>query len=226
MKRKNILMLATIISLLLGNVVHGENYDERYDREYFDILSKVLKENSSSLEPIRAKTDQLRGLEDYLESNDLVRYASLELGKPYYYGASGPDSFDCSGLMVYIFEKTGKKIPRTSAEQAKEGMIVTKEELRTGDLVFFDTRFEGARRKEEEKKTNDEIADIFGSLPSLTDTVNSQSIGFIPEKVTHVGIYVGEDRFIHASSEKNNGVVVDSLSSKYYKSRYLFAKRY
>jgi len=78
------------------------------------------------------------------ESNNnkssLVSYAKTKLGKPYVWGAQGPNSFDCSGFTYYVVKnKLGKSIPRTSTEQSRYGTYVSKGNLRSGDLVFFDT---------------------------------------------------------------------------------------
>ena len=81
------------------------------------------------------------------------------LGKKYIWGADGPNSFDCSGLVQYVYKNAlGKDIPRVSYEQAKFGQAVKKEDLQVGDLVFFDTMNKG--------------------------------------RVSHVGMYVGNNEFI------------------------------
>ncbi|CAL2061017.1 MULTISPECIES: C40 family peptidase [Streptomyces] len=64
--------------------------------------------------------------------------AQGELGKPYVYGATGPSSFDCSGLTSYAYAQAGVSIPRTSEEQANIGTrIYSQSQLKVGDLVFF-----------------------------------------------------------------------------------------
>lgn len=60
-----------------------------------------------------------------------------EMGKPYQWGATGPDSYDCSGLVYTIYGKMGITLPRVSASQATAGVYVPKSELQYGDLVFF-----------------------------------------------------------------------------------------
>lgn len=64
------------------------------------------------------------------------------LGIKYRYGGEAPNTgFDCSGLVAYAAEKSlGLKLPRRSAEIAREGESVRRSELRKGDLVFFNTR--------------------------------------------------------------------------------------
>jgi cell wall-associated NlpC family hydrolase len=68
---------------------------------------------------------------------DAIDAAESRLGKPYVWGATGPNSFDCSGLMQYAFEKAGKDLPRTSAAQSKVGEKVSMDDLQPGDLIFL-----------------------------------------------------------------------------------------
>ena len=71
--------------------------------------------------------------------------ASL-VGSPYVYGASGPYSFDCSGLLYYIYRQLGYSIARGSSSQYNQsGYFVSVDEMQPGDLVyFFDPRFDGS----------------------------------------------------------------------------------
>ena len=109
--------------------------------------------------------------------------ASL-VGKPYVYGAAGPNGFDCSGLMYYIYKQLGYSIARGSSSQYyQSGYFVSTSEMQPGDLVyFFDPRFDSSG----------------GTLPT-----------------THVGIYVGNNQFIHASTTSYQ-VQYDPLFGGYY----------
>lgn len=60
-----------------------------------------------------------------------------ELGKPYRWGGAGPNSYDCSGLVYYLFKQLDINLPRTSRTQASAGTYVAKKDLQFGDLVFF-----------------------------------------------------------------------------------------
>jgi cell wall-associated NlpC family hydrolase len=68
---------------------------------------------------------------------EAIRFAQKMLGKPYRWGAEGPNSFDCSGLTSWAFEQAGITLPRSSSQQARVGSQVSAAELRPGDLVFF-----------------------------------------------------------------------------------------
>ena len=70
----------------------------------------------------------------------VLDFAHQQLGKPYVWGAQGPNSFDCSGLIYYVYKNAANiTLPRTSVEQSKFGTTVSKSNLKAGDLVFFDT---------------------------------------------------------------------------------------
>lgn len=68
---------------------------------------------------------------------DIVSMAANELGDPYVFGAEGPNSFDCSGLVEYVFKKFGIKTPRIAADQAHFGTAVPRAKIQAGDLIFF-----------------------------------------------------------------------------------------
>ena len=73
-------------------------------------------------------------------ASSVIAYAKTLLGKPYVWGAQGPNSFDCSGFTYYVFKnKAGIVLPRTSSAQSKYGTSVSWSNLRAGDLMFFDT---------------------------------------------------------------------------------------
>lgn len=113
--------------------------------------------------------------------------ARSKLGRSYVYGAAGPNAFDCSGLMYWIWDKTlGFQIPRVANDQSKVGTPVQRNDLQPGDLVFF-----------------------------------ADSSGY----VTHVGMYVGNDLFIHAANP-GSGVRIDSLNENYFAQTYAGARRY
>jgi len=106
------------------------------------------------------------------------------LGIKYRYGGSTTKGFDCSGFVRYVFGKLGIDLPRSSRELYKVGQKVSKDELRVGDLVFFNTS---------------------------------------GKDVSHVGIYMGDGRFVHSSTSK--GVTYTSMNDKYYAKRYVGARR-
>lgn len=73
-----------------------------------------------------------------------ISAARSKTGAPYAYGATGPSSFDCSGLTQWAFKQAGMSLPRTSFAQYAQGSSVSKSNVRPGDLVFFSTAGAGA----------------------------------------------------------------------------------
>ncbi|MBL7489564.1 C40 family peptidase [Frankia sp. AgB1.9] len=67
-----------------------------------------------------------------------VAEAYKQLGKPYVWGAAGPDTFDCSGLTQWVWAKAGVQLPHYTGDQWNAGRHVTRDQLIPGDLVFFD----------------------------------------------------------------------------------------
>ena len=122
--------------------------------------------------------------------DSIIAFAHQYLGAPYKYGASGPEAFDCSGFTYFIFKNFGITLLRTAKEQGYNNNYpkLSRQELKKGDLVFFDT-----------------IAD-----DDLSD---------------HVGIYIGDGKFIHASSTNNKYVRIDTLDSGYYQRTFVWGRR-
>jgi cell wall-associated NlpC family hydrolase len=70
-------------------------------------------------------------------SQSAINAALSKLGSAYVWGATGPSTFDCSGLMVWAYGKAGISLPRSSREQSTFGTPVSKSQLQPGDLVFY-----------------------------------------------------------------------------------------
>lgn len=118
--------------------------------------------------------DFLNSYEANAKVQKVIAVAKAQMGKPYRWGATGPNSFDCSGLMQYAYKNgAGVSLPRVSREQATVGKKVSKAELQPGDLVFF---AKGGR-------------------------------------IHHVGMYLGNDQYIHAP-QTGDVVKISKLSSR------------
>lgn len=116
----------------------------------------------------------------------IVAYAKTFLGYRYVYGAAGPNSFDCSGFVQYVYKHFGYSLNRTASTQAKNGVAVSKSDLQPGDIIIFKNTAKTA--------------------------------------IGHVGIYIGNNQFIHASNSRT-GVIISSLTSTSYQQRYMQARR-
>ncbi|MGY0199105.1 C40 family peptidase [Leptothrix sp. BB-3] len=126
---------------------------------------------------------QVRGV-----ATDLVVSAMQFLGVPYKRGGTTENGFDCSGFTRHVFENSlGLILPRRSRDQAQSPSLlpIRKEELRPGDLVFFNT---------------------------------------MRSAFSHVGIYVGDGKFIHAP-RTGSSVRVEDMREAYWTKRFNGARR-
>ncbi|MBU3185141.1 SH3 domain-containing protein [Clostridium estertheticum] len=130
--------------------------------------------------------------------NNIVSYANTFLGTPYLWGGTTPATlsttgkyisggFDCSGLVLYVYNHYGITLPRTTMDQINVGTPINIDNLKNGDLVFF--------------------------------TTNTSS----PSEVSHIGIYIGNNKFIHCP--KPGDVVKISELTGYYKDNFVIGKR-
>jgi cell wall-associated NlpC family hydrolase len=88
--------------------------------------------NASSATTASAPTRTTKAVADRV-----LELAAKEYGKPYRYGASGPDSFDCSGFTSYIFRKVGISLPHSSSAQYGVVRHISKDDKQPGDLIFM-----------------------------------------------------------------------------------------
>ncbi len=77
---------------------------------------------------------------------EILNYGLKHINKPYRYAGKGPNAFDCSGFTSFVFKEFGYKLSTSSSGQAKQvPSINRKEDLRIGDLVFFEGRPQNGR---------------------------------------------------------------------------------
>lgn len=79
----------------------------------------------------------------YADQTNLQSEVTQLVGTPYKWGGTTVNGFDCSGFILFIFDKYNLDLPRTSASQAQAGVHVDRDDLRMGDLVFFNTSGRG-----------------------------------------------------------------------------------
>ncbi|WP_288557301.1 C40 family peptidase [uncultured Lactobacillus sp.] len=105
---------------------------------------KVKKANQIVNETVKKtiakkKTDnKISSVQASSRAAAVVALAKEQVGKPYVWGATGPDKFDCSGLVQYVYQHAaGINLPRTTYDQVKVGQTVPLDQLQAGDLVFW-----------------------------------------------------------------------------------------
>lgn len=124
---------------------------------------------------------------DYAPAQDLLLSAMSLIGVKYKWGGNTPESgLDCSGFVRYVFQNSLNIIlPRTSFNMSQMGETVDKQELKPGDLVFFNT---------------------------------------LKRQFSHVGIYLGDNRFIH-SPRTGRSIEVANMGDSYWTKRFNGARR-
>ena len=122
------------------------------------------------------------------KGSEVVLYALGLIDTGYRFGGKNPEAgLDCSGMVAYIYrEALGLKVDGSAADIAQRGKSIARDELRPGDLVFFNT---------------------------------------LNRPFSHVGIYIGDGRFINAPSS-NGRVRIDRLDNRYYAQRFEAARSY
>ena len=98
-----------------------------------DTFTPVISSGSSTDTSIAAPTPPPPS-----QYGGVVGLAMQELGKPYVWGSGGPDTFDCSGLVMYVYGEMGVSLPHNAAAQYGYGSPVSYTDLQPGDLVFFE----------------------------------------------------------------------------------------
>ncbi len=123
-------------------------------------------------------------------------------GAPYRSGGTSPAGVDCSGLIQALYQRAGVRLPRTVADQFHQGRPVGPQELRFGDVVFFN-----------------HYCQVRGRGPYLAGMLSPAAV----DEVCHNGIYLGEGRFLHASPR---GVYVSRLDAEVWRLSFKGARRY
>jgi cell wall-associated NlpC family hydrolase len=107
------------------------------------INAKLKILNSSAMAQAMAVFDKTGSYPDVVlpEATNVgttaLRAALTQRGKPYVWGAAGPGSYDCSGLVMWAFAQEGISVPHYTGDQWNAGMHVSRSDLEPGDLVFF-----------------------------------------------------------------------------------------
>lgn len=137
----------------------------------------LLMHNRKEAYAFGRRRGKIKILTDVIESSGsgkaskVIQIVKSKLGCKYVWGATGPNTFDCSGLMQWSFKQIGVKLPRVSREQSVSGQYVSKANLKPGDLVFFG------------------------------------------HPVHHVGMFLGNNEYIHAP-QTGDVVKISKLSSR------------
>lgn len=173
--KKYLLILAILSSISL----FANNNENLNMREKISIKDEILNELKNTANENYEKSEEIT-------RNDIIIKAKEFLNKPYKWGNVGPSSFDCSGFVLYIYSNYANiSLPRVSKDQSLYNQKKKLDEIKIGDLLFFNTSSKG-------------------------------------KVINHVGIYIGDGKFIHASSAKKK-VVISSINEGFYKKVFKWA---
>lgn len=132
------------------------------------------------------------------KQTEIVNYAKQFLGVPYVYGGASKSGFDCSGFTMYVYKKFGISMRHGAQAQSKIGTAVNTNKKSASSL-----------------KENLQPGDLVFFLDYET-----------MDEIGHCGIYIGDGKFIHASSGSGHCVKINSLlPGDYYNTRYCAARR-
>lgn len=151
-------------------------YDLREDADFGrDFGEMKFEKNNTKAENLNIKDEILKAQNRFKNT-------------PYRLGGESVSGIDCSGFVSFVFKEHFKlEIPRTTTAQLNNGEKITRNELKSGDVLFFRT----------------------GRGPNGL----------------HNGIYLDDDEFVHISTSKGGAKIV-SLNAKYWKSKFIGARRY
>ena len=132
------------------------------------------------------------------KQTEIVNYAKQFLKVPYVYGGASKSGFDCSGFTMYVYKKFGISMRHGAQAQSKIGTVVNANKKSASSL-----------------KENLQPGDLVFFLDYET-----------MDEIGHCGIYIGDGKFIHASSGSGHCVKINSLlPGDYYNTRYCAARR-
>ncbi|MFU2486869.1 C40 family peptidase [Thauera sp. WH-1] len=152
------------------------------------VLSPLAAQAVETAKPLAQVKTERSTFDEYANAAEqLVDEALSYLGIRYRFGGTSPETgLDCSGLVLNVFRNAvGLDLPRTAREMAKLGDNIGRQELKPGDLVFFNT---------------------------------------MRRTFSHVGIYLGDGKFVHAPSSGGK-VRVESIATRYWAQRFNGARR-
>jgi len=187
---------------------------------------KAQKEQTTPKEPQVQDVSQKAPAQTLLasgitvDSNEVTNFSKTLLGVPYVWGGTSLEGFDCSGFVQYVYKKYEMDLSRTTYTQIKQGKSIALSDIKENDLVFFDTRASSMLTKAKSQGVSGTLDTI---IINESDTGNSKKI--YPSEPTHVGMYIGNGKMIHASSSKKQ-VVVEVLENDYFKDRIVDIRRY
>ena len=205
------------LATMLVDEIKEISEDEESLDESLKLLKEIcpyveVKEGSILVPPTEKEIVTVENKQYDLLVKQLIQEAEACLGTPYVWGGTVKGKgMDCSGFTKFIYKQIGFTLPRVSYVQYKVGKLVKRNELKPGDLLFFDTT--NYRDKSDIKTPESEY-----------EYAQQMASGYVPNVISHVGLYVGNGQMIHAASGSGK-VMYESINKDYYKVRFINARR-
>ena len=149
------ILLFSIFLTSCGSMISTTQAKSSYvplERSYYTqssiINKKLFADNKSEevktvkVQPEKSAIEELNEIHTMAMNSfvtQILSEAETYLGTPYRYGGTSRNGIDCSAFVQSVFQMFNHELPRVSAAQAKEGHVVSKEEIRAGELLFFAT---------------------------------------------------------------------------------------
>ncbi|MEU5630859.1 NlpC/P60 family protein [Streptomyces rishiriensis] len=120
-------------------ISEAEKLESRLEKKEKARLEELERQSAQKAQTAWLDTGILHEIDSAAseQGRKAVQFATAQIGKPYVWGAEGPDSFDCSGLTSEAWKSAGRAMPRTSQEQWKQLPHVPVEDMRPGDLIIY-----------------------------------------------------------------------------------------
>lgn len=193
--------------------------EEKKKQEELRKKEQELKEQKRKEEEKKATEEAEKEKNTQVSASDMTNYAKTLLGVPYVWGGTSSSGFDCSGFVQKVYNKFDINLKRTTYDQITQGTSVKLENIKENDLVFFDTRAAYNLAKKNNITSVDSLSDVI-----INESEKNVKVLY-PTEPTHVGIYIGDGKIIHASSSKKQ-TVIDTLDNGYFKERIVDIRRY
>ncbi|MFD5815134.1 NlpC/P60 family protein [Streptomyces sp. NPDC059618] len=122
-----------------GHIADAKSLESRLEKKEVERIAALEKKEADEAQAKWVGTGILKkvGTAATPAGRKAIAFATRQLGKPYVWGAEGPDSYDCSGLTSQAWLAAGHPIPRTSEEQWRQLKHVPIEDMRPGDLIIY-----------------------------------------------------------------------------------------
>ncbi len=153
--------------------------------------------------------------EKVVPASKVIEVAQTYVSTPYKYGASisynAPHAFDCSSFVAYVFAQAGISLPRIAIDQYIYGTPIIESERKPGDVIFS-TNGVGTKKEHSFTRLSDGEEVVHTGAQEKTQEFLSGTV--VEGGVSHCGIYLGDDRVLHAATKE--GVIEEKIEESAY----------